>query len=234
MHQLVQMSSGFALAVGILAGCSSMPPERIERDRVIMAAVQPCKERYAERLYNTNMMSVYPNGTVRFFYKGDLLSAADDITRCINEQTKGLRLGPYLPGRLVKPGPANVPITAIGKEVVVPVRINGILGAMAVRPGAEFTFVTPGYAKRAGVQVVAESPTTLIASGGKSSPAPYARARVLEVGDAQVEALDVVIYEASNLDASADGILGKNFLSHFKLDIDRTAQRVTLAPMLKK
>jgi hypothetical protein len=228
------MSTGCALIAAFLTGCRSMPPERVERDRVILAAVQPCKERYAERLYNTNMMSVYPNGTVRFWYKGDLPRAADDIQGCINEHTKGLKLGPHLPGRLVKPGPADVPITAIGKEVVVPVRINGILGAMAVRTGADFTFVSPGYAKRAGVQVIAESPTTRVTSAGKSSQAPYARVRALEVGNAQVEALDVVIFEAANLDASVDGILGKNFLSHFKVDINRAEQRVTLAPPAPK
>lgn len=228
---LVWRSGVLTTAIVAIAGCASYPPERQQRDLAILAAVKPCKERYAERLYNVDMMSVYPNGTVRFWYKGDLPSAADDISRCLFDHTKDLKLGPWLPGRLVKAGPATVTTTLAAKDIVISVRLNGISGRMAVRTGADFTFVSQGYARRADLRVVSESPTTNIRSAGKTVAVPYARARVLEVGDAQVEALDVVVYEALTIDPSVDGILGRSFLSLFKIDIDRVNSRITLEPL---
>lgn len=222
----------FALAgiAPFLAGCAVVPPERVERDRVILAAVQPCKERYAERLYNPNMMSVRPNGRVRYWYKGDQVAASYEIDQCLSEATKGLRLGPWLPGRLAKPGPANVTISMAGKDVVVPVRVNGILGTMAVRGGVDFTSITSAYAKRAGLLVVAESPTVRVRAGGKSIFVPYSRARAVELGDVQVEALDVAVHTVIADHPTVDGVLGKSFLGNFKMTIDRGAGRLTLEP----
>jgi hypothetical protein len=214
----------------LLAGCTSVPPERIERDRVILAAIQPCKERHAERLYNTDMMSVMPDGTVRFWYKGDNVHSADEIRQCLTETTKGLRVGPWRAGRLVRAGPAEVAGSAAGKDLLVPVRINGVPGTMVARTGADFSFVTFAYAKRAGVRVMGESPTIRVRVGGLSVFKPYARANTLEVGDARVESMDVVVYEQVTDVPSADGILGRPFFSHFKVNIDRANNRVTLEP----
>ena len=212
-----------------VAGCA-LPPERVERDRIIMAAVQPCKERHAERLYNVDMMSVNPDGTVRYWYKGGQVSAAQDITNCLADATKGLRFGPWLSGRLVKASAAEVAITSEGKDSLIPVRVNGVLGTMALRPNADFTFLTSAYAQRAGVRVVRESPTIRIRTGGQSVAAPFARARIIEIGAAQVEAADVVIYEQVRDLPGVDGVLGKPLLSHFKVNIDKANARLKLEP----
>jgi hypothetical protein len=219
---------GNTLVITLLAGCVTIPPERVERDRVILAAAQPCKERYLERLYNAEMMSVTKDGTVRFWYKGNQVSAAEDIRRCLSEATKGLKLGPWLPGRLTKAGPASVPISTAGKDITVAVRVNGILGTMVVRASADFTFLTFAYAQRAGLQIAGESPTIWIRSGGQSIAAPYVRARAVEVGDAQVEAVNVVLYQQVRDLPDADGVLGKPFLSHFKMTVDRANGRMAL------
>jgi aspartyl protease len=221
-----------ALLAGLLlAGCTSIPPERIERDRVILAAIQPCKERYAERLYNTDMMSVLPDGTVRFFYKGDNVQAAGEIRQCLTDTTKGLRLGPWQAGRLVRAGPAEVEGNPAGKELLVPVRVNGVPGTMVARTGADFSFVTFAYAQRAGVRVMGESPTIRVRVGGLSVVKPYARANTIDVGDARVESMDVVVYEQVTDLPGADGVLGKPFFSHFKMNIDRANNRMTLEPI---
>jgi len=213
----------------ILVGCA-LPPERVERDRIIMAAVQPCKERHAERLYNLDMMSVNPDGTVRYWYKGGQVSASQEISNCLADATKGLRFGPWLSGRLVKASSAEVAITSEGKENLIPVRVNGVLGTMALRPNADFTFLTAGYAQRAGVRVVRESPTIRIRTGGQSVLAPFARARIIEVGTAQVEVADVVIYEQVRDLPGVDGVIGKPLLSHFKVNVDKVNARVKLDP----
>lgn len=231
LRKCAPVFGGMAVA---LAGCSTIPPERAERDRAILAAVQPCKERHAERLYNADMMSVNQNGTVRFWYKDGQASAVDDINRCISEATKGLRLGPWLRGRAVKTGPTSVSMSAVGGDLVVPVRVNGILGTMAVRRNVDFTYVTTAYAKRAGLQTFAESPTIRIRRGSESMLVPFARVRALEVGEAQVEALDVVVYEPEPNALAADGILGRSFLHNFEMAMDRGAGRLTLAPYVPK
>jgi hypothetical protein len=48
-----------------------MPPERVERDRAVLAAIEPCKQRYADLLFNVNMMSVDQDGRVRYWHRGD-------------------------------------------------------------------------------------------------------------------------------------------------------------------
>lgn len=105
-----------------------------------------------------------------------------------------------------------------------PVRLNGVLGAMAVRRNSDFTVVTPAYAKRAGIQIAAG-----IRVGSISIP--YARARALEVGDASVQALDIAVHESLPDHPTVDGILGKSFLSHFRMNVDRRSNRLMLEPI---
>ena len=223
-----------ALPALFAAGCADMPPERVERDRLILAAVQPCKERYAERLYNPEMMSVNQDGIVRYWYRDGPVGASTDIDRCINEATKGLKVGPWAAGRLVAPpGAASIPITLAGKEVLVPVRVNGVPGVLALHTNSGFTYVKTAYAKRAGLELVSASPITRVrfGTGTEIVPVPYARARSLEIGEARIEPLDIGVYDRNTIPAQADGVLGANVLGHFKRVIDRRGARLTLEPL---
>jgi hypothetical protein len=112
----------------------------------------------------------------------------------------------------------------------VPVRINGVAGAMAVRRNTNLTSVTPSYARRAGLQIVTESPMTHVVEGGKTVVVPYARARVLEIGDASVEALDIAVYDRLSGHPEVDGVLGNSFLGEFKVTVNRATARMTLEP----
>ena len=226
MRQLIRVS-----VVTVLCGCASYPPERVERDQLILAAVQPCKERYAHQLYNANLMSVNQDGVVRYWVRDTRAGDVDDINACLAEAQKGLKFGPFLPGKLVKAGPASVSITVADKQTLVPVRVNGIPGTMALSTRSELTSMTAAYAARAGVRLVAESPSARVATGGKVIVAPYARASSLEVGDASVERLDIAVYQQLPDHPAADGVLGNSFLSHFKMSIDRRNNRLTLEPI---
>jgi Aspartyl protease len=220
-----------AVVVVILGACAQMPPERVERDRVILAAVKPCKERYAERLYNPEMMSVLKDGTVRFWYKGGQVGAADEIRACFNEATKPLKLGPWQPGRLANAVPASITITPSGKDVLVPVRINGVEGMMTVSTRSSLTIARADYAKRAGLRIVDESPSTRALINSKNVLVPYARARSVQVGEVYVEALHVVVHDASLSETAVDGVLGNSFLALFKVNVDRRNNRLTLEPI---
>jgi hypothetical protein len=233
LNQLVRVSSALVAPglAALLAGCASYPPERVERDRVILAAVQPCKERYAERLYNGGMMSVEQNGTVRYWYQDSPVGAFSDIDRCISEATKGLKVGPWAPGRLARSGPATVPMTASGRELLVPVRMNGVAGTMSISTSSALTMVRADYAGRAGLPIVGESPSTRARIDGKDLVVPFARVRSLEVGEMSVEALDIVVHDTHPGNPAIDGVLGNSFLALFKVNIDRRSTRLTLEPL---
>jgi hypothetical protein len=219
--------TGFALLV--LAGCAAVPPEREERDRQILAAIQPCKEKYSYIL-GYGPMYVLPSGVVRFWYNDTFGNDALALASCMNEAAKDLRRGPYKPGELARPGPARVPVTAASGEILAPVRVNGVLGSMAVNMRAPITSLTPAFAKRAGLNVVAESPTAFVRVRDKTVEIPYARARALEVGDASVGPLDVAVYEALPDRAMLDGVLGWSFLQHFRVNVDRPGNQLILEP----
>lgn len=217
----------------LLVGCASAPPpERVERDRAVLAAIQPCKERYAELLFNVNLVTVEQDGRIRYWHRGDhAVAQTYEVDQCIAEALKGVKVGPWAPGRLAKRGPATVPITNMGREILVPVRMNGVPGRMAVSTRSGLTIAAPAYAKRAGLRLVAQSPSTHARLGDKNLVVPFVRAKLLEVGDAAVEALDVVIHDPLPEQPDVDGILGSSFLSHFKMSIDRRNGRLTLAPV---
>src|SRR5262245_24139712 len=214
-----------------LAGCATTAPEREQSDRVLLAAVEACWKRYSDLLSNPNLVSVQQDGGLRYYYRGDRpIGQTYEFERCLTEARKGLKTGPAAPGRLAKPGPANVFISTKGKDVLAPVRINGVLGTMVVRDSTEMTFVTADYAKRAGLRVVTESPTVAVRREGKTVAVPYARARAVELGEAQVEALDIAVHEVLSEQSPVDGVLGRSFLSHFTVSIDRRLGHLTLEP----
>lgn len=159
-----------------------------------------------------------------------MTAVVSEVQVCIAEARRGLRLGPSLPGRLAMAGPADVLITGTVQEPIVTVRLNGVLGSMAVSSNEDFTAVTTAYAKRAGLRIVDQSPQVPMRVRGALVAVPYARARALEVGEASVEALDIVVHDELPMRASVDGVLGKGFLSHFRTSIDMQGRRLKLEP----
>jgi hypothetical protein len=230
VRQLIRVS-----VAAVLCGCASYPPERVERDQLILAAVQPCKERYADQLYNTNLMSVNQDGTVRYWVRDTRAGDVDDINGCLAEAQKGLKVGPWAPGRPAKPSPANVPLTATasGADLLVTVRVNGVPGTMVIATNSDLTMITPAYAGRAGLRLASESPSTRAVIGGKDMVLPFVRARTVEVGDTSVEPLDIVLHETFPADRGIDGVLGNSFLGGFKLSIDRRNSRLALEPLAR-
>jgi hypothetical protein len=215
----------------ILSGCATVPPEREERDRAIMAAIQPCKERYPE-LFGRLGVGVTQDGVVRYWYHSHLVAQTYEMDQCISEARKDLKVGPFAPGRLAANArPANIPVGVSGRTVVVPVRVNGVSGLMLLRRASGLTYVGPAYAKRAGLEIVGASPSTHVRLEGQTVVMPFARARSVEVGDASVEALDIAVHEPRAGSAKIDGVLGGNFLGHFKVNVDPGSKRLTLEPI---
>jgi Aspartyl protease len=218
--------------VAFLAACSSMPPERVERDRAVLAAIEPCKQRYADLLFNVNMISVEQDGRIRYWHRGDRpVAQTYEVDDCIGAATKEAKITPWGTGRLTRAGPTSVTANTSGKEVLVPVRVNGVEGLMVLNRNSGLTIATPAYAKRAGLQLVAESPSTRARLGGKEIVVPFVRARSIEVGAGLVEAFDIAVHDVMPGRPGVDGVLGASFLSHFRMSVDRRASALILQPV---
>jgi hypothetical protein len=169
---------------------------------------------------------------VRYFYWDHLVGKVDEVNQCIHEAVKDLKVGPFAPGRLAAQSrAASVAVGISGPVVVVPVHVNGVAGLMRLAAGSAITYVKPDYAKRAGLHVVAESPTTHVRFDGTSVSVPFVRSKAVEVGDVSVEALDIAVHDSRMLAAKVDGVLGASFLGHFKVTVDRSSNRLTLEPI---
>ncbi len=154
------------------------------------------------------------------------------MDRCITDALKGLKVGPFAPGRLAANArPASIPVGVSGNTVVIPVRVNGVAGLMLLGTGSGLTYVRPAYARRAGLEIVAASPSVHVRFGSESLLVPFVRARALEIGGVSVEALDIVIHDTDKLTQKVDGVLGGNVLSHFKWNVDRGGKLLTLEPL---
>ncbi len=132
----------------------------------------------------------------------------------------------------LKPSPPSKGITRIpfspGFPVLVHARINGIGPiTLILDTGAEATIISPSVLSRLGLSSETAPPIILKGVTGMG----YAN-RVwvdfIEVGETRVGPLPIAVYEADL--KKADGLLGRDFLSHLKVTIDPKEKMVTLTP----
>lgn len=214
----------------VLAGCTSTPPERVERDRMVLAAIQPCRERYSD-YFHMDAISVNQDGRVRYWYKDYQVARVPEVQACINQALQNTKVGPWAPARVAKAAPSDVSITATPQQILVPVRINGVSGTLMLVQKSGLTYVKPAFAERAGLRVVASAPTTYVRFEGmeRAIETPFVRARTFEIGDAVLEALDIAVYDNAKIGA-ADGVVGANVLQQFNVNVDRRNSRLRLDP----
>ena len=146
-------------------------------------------------------------------------------------QQLSLPLAPLAPPELnpnpPSNGPTRIPFSP-GSPVLVDAKING-LGPfrLILDTGAEGTIISPSVQSRLGLSLENAPPITLKSVTGMG----YAN-RVwvdfIEVGETRVGPLLVVVYEADL--KGADGLLGRDFLSHLNVTIDSKEKVITLTP----
>jgi hypothetical protein len=71
----------------------------------------------------------------------------------------------------------------------------------------------------------------MIVAGGGQLAIPLVRARSLAVGEAEVHAIEIGVYDITPDLPDLDGILGADFLRHFRVTIDRQGGMLSLAPL---
>ena len=125
-----------------------------------------------------------------------------------------------------------VPVQVSNRTVSVETHINGFTTvALLLDTGAEVTMLKPDLIRQLGVTVPADAvqwPMTVV--GGNTVNMPFVRLKSLRFGAFTVADIDVGVYDAMPKNAEIHGILGSNFLNHFKVTIDHRQGQAPSTP----
>lgn len=173
------------------------------------------------------------------------------LGRCVR------RLGPVLAAVLALCGPARagcfvglvtkVPLTQKGRELRVPVSMNGEQGDFILDTGTTMTTLAPPFAGRAKVSLDINASGSdvntfngysahsarmgFVGALGESLPVNMARAHRIDVGTINFNDWEFAVLpkEAGGVPPiDADGLLGMDFLHYFDIDLDLEAGTMTL------
>jgi len=125
-----------------------------------------------------------------------------------------------------------VPIQIIDNVVLVPVvlgRSQG--GTLLLDTGSQHTILTPEAAKRAGLIASTDTPTrAMYVTGGQRVDVPFVRLKVIEIGGAALDDVEVGIYPVAPQSPAIDGFLGANILDRFTVTVDSARKQLRLEP----
>jgi tetratricopeptide (TPR) repeat protein len=126
----------------------------------------------------------------------------------------------------------TVPIQIVGNTMLVRATVNGSHSALLiVDTGASVTLIRPLLLARLGLVVAADAPRErLTGLSGQTIEAPL-MALAVQVGEAHIQNVQVAIADALPTDPDIDGLLGADFLNHFRVVLDKTTRRMILEPL---
>ncbi len=117
-----------------------------------------------------------------------------------------------------------------GRPIMVTVRINGRgLAQLLLDTGADATMVSPAALIGLGVSY-RDAPRIQLQGVTGSSSAYVVILESVEVGGARVGPLRIVSYESETRHPGSQGLLGRDFLHHFRVTIDNARGIVELSP----
>ena len=98
--------------------------------------------------------------------------------------------------------------------------------------GASMTIVKHGILDSAGVRMGADAPLRQFGTVSGTARGPVYRVDTLTLGGQSVANMEIAVLELSGLD-DIDGLLGMNYLRHFKLYIDQSKSELRLSEPLE-
>jgi hypothetical protein len=117
-----------------------------------------------------------------------------------------------------------------GGRIMVDVKINGAATAQLLfDTGADRTLISPRALQAAGVRLAGPSATGQIVGATGSEQIRFVVVDSLEIGEARVGRMPVGAYNLPTTDVG-DGLLGRDFLDQFNVQIDSARGTVTLSP----
>jgi len=124
------------------------------------------------------------------------------------------------PPLTTSPDKTSIPIQKKGAIVIVPATLNAKATAnFVVDTGASYTMISQATAKELNIDVSKTLPTIPFQTANGIINAPVVTLDSIEVGGFQVKDLTAAIHDVF-ADPAISGLLGLNFLSRFRMDID--------------
>jgi aspartyl protease len=116
-----------------------------------------------------------------------------------------------------------------GQRIMVEVTINGSSNAtLLLDTGADRTLISPRALQAAGVVISRPVGIGRVSGVTGTDQVQYVVVDSLAIGQARVARIPVVAYEMPG--TQGDGLLGRDFLDQFRINIDSAAGLVTLEP----
>jgi clan AA aspartic protease (TIGR02281 family) len=113
-----------------------------------------------------------------------------------------------------------VPLRRKGQILTVQAKVNGkASGDFILDTGATYTMISTPMAKKLGIDLEQQLPTIPIQTAGGIINVPLVVLGSIDVGEVQVTDLTAAVHDIFP-DPSITGVLGLNFLNHFRMDID--------------
>ena len=115
-----------------------------------------------------------------------------------------------------------------GQRIMVDATVNGSASAqLLLDTGADRTMINPRVLAAAGVSLARPVGSATVTGVGGSQQMQFVTINSLDVAGARIGRLTVA---AHGVDGAGDGLLGRDFLDHFSVNIDSAKGVVTLTP----
>ncbi len=132
-----------------------------------------------------------------------------------------------------QPTTITIPLIRRGNHFVVKAMINNKIPVqLLLDTGASMTVVKRGILESAGVRMGADVPLRQFSTVSGAAQGPVYRVDTLALGGQSVANMEIAVLELSGLD-DVDGLLGMNYLKHFKLYIDQSKSVLRLSEPLE-
>jgi clan AA aspartic protease (TIGR02281 family) len=155
-----------------------------------------------------------------------LTDKLENIPESYREQASPLDI-PHTPPP-PEPESVSIPLKAEGQVAIVSALINGRTPAdLIVDTGATYTVISYDMAGELQINVNENTPVTELQTANGVITAPVVELESVDVGGMKLSRVKAAVHDFSTARPVA-GLLGLNFLKHFRVDIDTTAHTLHL------
>ena len=224
-----------ALGLSALAGCATVSKEQAETEDLMWEAARECKHRYLT-IHRIDHIDQY--GRLLFKHHGSGHENAAFLS-CYQQTTEEkIRKAGTIPAERVVLDDAAARRIVVrgqmtGRALVVPARLNGTTDSrLLVDTGSSLTLLSPKIASQLELPISVNTRRSLmVVAGGREVPIPRVRLVSVKLGAAAVENLYIGVYDVFPAKPQVDGVLGMDFLRHFRVSIDQRQPRLLLSPL---
>ncbi|MGH7817486.1 MAG: TIGR02281 family clan AA aspartic protease [Candidatus Binatia bacterium] len=175
-------------------------------------------------------LSLAPLGAAEYYRWVDengVLHITDNLHNVPAKQRDGVgriqsKESPRVPEPEIKLAPrkVSIPFEKNGNIVIVPVTLNNRQTTkLVVDTGASYTFISHALARDLAIDVSRNAKTVPFHTANGVVEAPLTNLDSITVGGMEIKNLTAAVHDTTP-DSHASGLLGLNFLSNFRMDID--------------